>query len=632
MLDISLHSKTIALELLGEPNKQLSNQNELRFGNKGSLSIDLSKGTFYDHENDTGGGMVALIEQERPGANIPDFLRSIGVSDSKMPPVKSNASKIKAKVYTDQEMKRLAKDCELYSRYTDSFCVMRFEGKNYRPFTKTDEGWTMKRPKGLLPLLVSDGDPILPLLIVEGEKAYQAVVDHKMYSGIVCCFHGGVSQFDKSDWSVVEQKEAIIFPDNDEPGLKMAQGLKSLLDSLHISTTIATPPSNWVEKDDLADHTDWKVDLIEYTKEHPYVPDKPPVDPRRFRLVHAADAMENIEPPDFVIKSIVEADSLCLLYGSAKAGKSFVSISMAASVSMGLDWYNHKTKEGLVVYLAGEGQRGIARRLLAWQQLHGFNIKKSKFHFSNRGAQLLDDDESLLLRDEILTLQDHYNEPPKMIVIDTLARNFGAGNENSTEDMNRFVASIDRYLREEFGSAIVLVHHTGHDAASRARGSSVLPAAVDWSYQVSREDDEDVTMYLNFEQTLIKDGRPLPSMRFQFQEVELFEMVDEDGMPTTSGALKEVPFITKQKAKKLGKNQKIVKEAIENIHLRKQNEARSKGLETHNIYVSNEDLVDYFKGKLPSDSRIKAIDGLIKNEQIGGNDEIGYMPADATPF
>ena len=73
------------------------------------------------------------------------------------------------------------------------------------------------------------------------------------------------------------------------------------------------------------------------------------------------------------------------------------------------------------------------------------------------------------MRDEILKLQDHYGAPPQMIVIDTLARNFGAGNENSTEDMNRFVASIDRYLREEFGSAIVLVHHTGHDAASRAR-------------------------------------------------------------------------------------------------------------------------------------------------------------------
>ena len=54
-----------------------------------------------------------------------------------------------------------------------------------------------------------------------------------------------------------------------------------------------------------------------------------------------------------------------------------------------------------------------------------------------------------------------------MIVIDTLARNFGAGNENSTEDMNRFVASIDRYLREEFGSAILLVHHTGHAIHAR---------------------------------------------------------------------------------------------------------------------------------------------------------------------
>ena len=39
---------SVASILLGEPNKKLSNKHEVRYGNKGSLIIDLKKGTFYD--------------------------------------------------------------------------------------------------------------------------------------------------------------------------------------------------------------------------------------------------------------------------------------------------------------------------------------------------------------------------------------------------------------------------------------------------------------------------------------------------------------------------------------------------------------------------------------------------------
>ena len=49
MIEISQYSKEIALALLGEENKRLSSAYELRYGNKGSLSVDLNKGTWFDH-------------------------------------------------------------------------------------------------------------------------------------------------------------------------------------------------------------------------------------------------------------------------------------------------------------------------------------------------------------------------------------------------------------------------------------------------------------------------------------------------------------------------------------------------------------------------------------------------------
>ena len=35
---------------------------------------------------------------------------------------------------------------------------------------------------------------------------------------------------------------------------------------------------------------------------------------------------------------------------------------------------------------------------------------------------------------------------------------------------------------------------------------------------------------------------------------------------------------------------------------------------------------------MSSDARLKAIEGLINNEQMGGNNEVGYIPVDAEQF
>ena len=58
----------------------------------------------------------------------------------------------------------------------------------------------------------------------------------------------------------------------------------------------------------------------------------------------------------------------------------------------------------------------------------------------------------------------------KIIVLDTLARNFGDGDENSTGDMNRFVSAVGRMI-ERFGCAVVVVHHSWHGDIMPAKHS-----------------------------------------------------------------------------------------------------------------------------------------------------------------
>ena len=50
---------------------------------------------------------------------------------------------------------------------------------------------------------------------------------------------------------------------------------------------------------------------------------------------------------------------------------------------------------------------------------------------------------------------------PVLIVIDTSVRNFGPGDENSTVDMNGFIAHVDSYLRAPYRCVALIVHHTG---------------------------------------------------------------------------------------------------------------------------------------------------------------------------
>ena len=53
----------LARHFFGEPNQRLSSKTELRFGTHGSMSIDVGKGTFYDHEIGSGGGVLDLLER-----------------------------------------------------------------------------------------------------------------------------------------------------------------------------------------------------------------------------------------------------------------------------------------------------------------------------------------------------------------------------------------------------------------------------------------------------------------------------------------------------------------------------------------------------------------------------------------
>src|SRR5262249_306358 len=73
---------------------------------------------------------------------------------------------------------------------------------------------------------------------------------------------------------------------------------------------------------------------------------------------------------------------------------------------------------------------------------------------------------------------------PAVVVVDTLARSFVGGEENSANDMGRLVAAADQIMRA-FDCTVILVHHVTKNTG-QTRGSSALPGAADTIFSVTK--------------------------------------------------------------------------------------------------------------------------------------------------
>ena len=83
------------------------------------------------------------------------------------------------------------------------------------------------------------------------------------------------------------------------------------------------------------------------------------------------------------------------------------------------------------MYIYAEGTRGLMRRAKAWLQEHG-EPEALTFRAVPSAVSIPDPGERSEFVDAVRSVSQH----PRLIIIDTLARNFGAGNESLAQDMN----------------------------------------------------------------------------------------------------------------------------------------------------------------------------------------------------
>jgi AAA domain len=250
-----------------------------------------------------------------------------------------------------------------------------------------------------------------------------------------------------------------------------------------------------------------------------------PPPPRQLRLTRA-DQIET-RPPDWLLRGMLERDTFALVFGDPGSGKSFLAIDWACRVATGTPWRGHDVKSGPVLYVAGEGRQGLGRRVRAWQERNGVSMCGAPLFIApalgmSDGTQVVE----LVKAAEAVSPA----KQPSLVVLDTLARCFGGGDENSTQDMSKFVTACDA-IRQRWGCTILVVHHTGHADKSRARGAIALKAALDAEYRLTNNGSLLLTA------TKMKDAETPPPVAMDLVTVDLPGLVDEYGNPVTSAAI-----------------------------------------------------------------------------------------------
>ena len=195
-----------------------------------------------------------------------------------------------------------------------------------------------------------------------------------------------------------------------------------------------------------------------------------------------------IVAPQFLINAILPVPSFSAIVGPSYSYKTFIALDMALSVAAGIPFHGCDVTQGTAVYINGEGRHGIMTRINAWCESKSIDYTNLPFILSKAPINLRDQ----TALGELKSLRQGVKDV-RIIVIDTLHRNAGGMNENAAVDMAEFVNACAE-LEHYFECTVCVIHHTGKDVSSGARGHSSFYAALDTEISVKKHSEHEVQM------------------------------------------------------------------------------------------------------------------------------------------
>jgi len=279
-----------------------------------------------------------------------------------------------------------------------------------------------------------------------------------------------------------------------------------------------------------------------------------PVKDMRFKVIPAGEFAVG-KRPGWIVKGLIPAAELVVLFGESGSGKTFVALDIAMAIARGIEWRGKRTRQGKVVYIAAEGAGGFRNRLAAYSMHHGVDLGLVPFGVIHAAPNFLQKADAVDVAKAVVA-----DGGADLIIVDTFAQVMPGANENASEDMGKAMAHC-KGIHRATGAVVMLVHHAGKDASKGARGWSGLRAGADSQIEIVRTVSGRVIRV-----DKQKDGDDHGEWGFDLGTVAIG--VDEDGDVIDSCVVveAEVPTVV-GRGRPVGKWEKLVLDVVSEIAL-----------------------------------------------------------------
>ena len=196
--------------------------------------------------------------------------------------------------------------------------------------------------------------------------------------------------------------------------------------------------------------------------------------------IYTGEEVLTMPEPDWLLTDFIQKGGLTLVYGEPGGGKSLVMQDWANVLAApGDNWFwmgRKRLRQANVLYIMGEGQGGLRGRLLAWKKHRNMNTLPQVSWIMEPVHLWRPASDPVLTPPQVALIQLVKDENYDVMFLDTLAATYGAGNENTQQDMNQYLQVCAEIQR--LGCAIVIAHHNSKGSKT-LRGSTVLMGAAD---------------------------------------------------------------------------------------------------------------------------------------------------------
>jgi KaiC/GvpD/RAD55 family RecA-like ATPase len=493
----------VARLLLGEPNRALSSKDELRYGTRGALSVDLTKGTWFDHETDIGGGVFDLVAREVPcpTSEVPAWLRGHGFELDDDYHRKSNgkgkAHYANGGVKPQRRIHKVFPYMDLHGQTL--FEVVRYIPKDFRQRRPDGNGgyvWNLHGVK-LVPYKLPEITEAIALghtvFVVEGEKCADLLWSYGIPA--TCNPMGAGKWTDELNQYLVDADVVIIgdfdpqkknktgelmFHDDGRPilaGQDHALSVGATLNSVASRVRVLDLAVHWHEIKPKQDVCDWFA-ITDHTPEvfHTLV-DRAVDWTAELSLLFPTDAPDIIEcneafPIDgsklprrpWEVPGLLLRRQVTLFVAPPGIGKSLLTLQISMMCARGTEWagWRPRGKFRTLVINVEEDETEMRRRL------HGARIVM-RYENELKGILIAKADSIVVAKADSRTktvtatpmleeiIQTILAKQIDIVIVDPFAETF-AGDENSNSEL-KWAAVLWREVARRTNCAVLLVHH-----------------------------------------------------------------------------------------------------------------------------------------------------------------------------